>query len=288
VELSGPEDAPALVGLHGGPGIGDCRDMARELAPLADAHRLLVYDARGSGRSADVEPYTHAQWAADLDALTRSVGIETFALLGHSYGGIMAQEFALAYPQRLDRLILVDTSPRTVDDDASIANALAADLPGIEEGWLRELFEGRVPSDEQFRAWWELMLPLYFEDGLSPEAAHELAGQVWFHHATHNHAFAVNNPNFDVRERLQEIAVTTLVVCGANDWITPRALSEDIAARIPGARLEIFEHSGHMPMLEETERFLALVRSFLAAPPQSGRARPASAIIASPVTHTGV
>jgi proline iminopeptidase len=265
-EISGPEQAPALVALHGGPGIGDCRDLARELAPLSDEFRLLVYDARGSGRSADEPPYTHAQWTSDLDELTRALGIDAFALLGHSYGGIVAQEYALAYPGRLTQLVLVDTSPKTVDDDASIANALAAGLPGIEEGWLRELFEGRVPTDEQFRAWWELMLPLYFEDGLSPEAAHAAAAGVYFHHATHNYAFAVNNPSFDVRARLGEIETPTLVICGANDWITPLTLSQDIVSRIPNARLEVFENSGHMPLLEETERFLQLVRSFLSAP----------------------
>jgi proline iminopeptidase len=265
-ERTGPSDAPVLVALHGGPGIGDCRDLARELAPLTDALGLLVYDARGSGRSADVPPYTHEQWTADLDALTTSLGIERFTLLGHSYGGIVAQEFAIAYPRRLERLILVDTSPTTVDDDASIANALAAGLPGIEAGWLRELFEGRVPSDDQFRAWWELMLPLYFDEGLSPAAAHELAGHVHFHHATHNFAFSVNNPSFDVRGRLAEIEVPTLVICGANDWITPLTLSQQIATLIPNARLEVFERSGHMPMLEQTDEFLALVRDFVVVP----------------------
>jgi proline iminopeptidase len=223
-----------------------------------------VYDARGCGRSADISPYTHEQWTADLDALTAQLDIAQFALLGHSYGGIVAQEFALAYPQRLSHLLLSDTSPNTVDDDASIGNALSAGLPGIEEGWLRELFEGRVPSDEQFRAWWELMLPLYFEGGLTPEAAHEQAAEVYFHHATHNFAFSVNNPSYDVRERLSEIRVPTLVICGANDWITPLERSRDIAARIPGAQLEVFTNSGHMPLLEETPKFLGLVRGFLA------------------------
>jgi proline iminopeptidase len=265
-EWSGPDGAPVLVGLHGGPGIGDCRDMAAQLGPLTDEFRLLVYDARGSGRSADVPPYTHPQWTADLDALTTELGVSTFTLLGHSYGGIVAQEFALAYPQRLDRLILVDTSPNTVDDDASIANALDAGLPGIEKGWLRELFEGRVPSDDQFRVWWELMLPLYYEDGLSPEAAKQIASHVYFHHATHNYAFSENNPNYDVRARLKEINVPTLVICGANDWITPLVRSEYIASEIPGASLEVFEASGHMPMLEETPKFLASVREFASDP----------------------
>src|ERR671939_10873 len=107
-ETHGPEDAPALVILHGGPGVGDCRDQVRDFGPLADEFRLVFYDARGSGRSEDKPPYTHDQWVADADELTRQLGIETFALLGHSYGGIVAQEYAIAHPERLRGLILVD------------------------------------------------------------------------------------------------------------------------------------------------------------------------------------
>ena len=70
-EQHGPAGAPALAILHGGPGVGDCRDQVRDYGALADEFRLLFYDARGSGRSADVPPYTHEQWVADLDELTR-------------------------------------------------------------------------------------------------------------------------------------------------------------------------------------------------------------------------
>lgn len=58
-----------------------------------DEYRLLFYDARDSGRSEDRPPYPHAQWVDDVDELTRRVAIQQFALLGHSYGGIVAQEY---------------------------------------------------------------------------------------------------------------------------------------------------------------------------------------------------
>ncbi len=263
VETHGPEDAPALIILHGGPGVGDCRDQVRDYGPLADEFRLVFYDARGSGRSEDKPPYTHEQWVADADELATQLGIETFALLGHSYGGIVAQEYALRHPERLRRLILVDTTPSTVENEETIARALAAGLPGIEEGWLRKLFEGRVDSDAEMREMWELLLPLYFEGPFDPDLPRQMADQTFFHHATHNYAFSVNNPAFDVRDRIGEISVPTLVIVGGNDWITPRRLSEDIVSRIPDSRLEVFEHSGHMPMIEESEKFLTVLRGFL-------------------------
>jgi proline iminopeptidase len=264
-ERSGPSDAPTLVGLHGGPGISDCRDQAKILGQLTDELGLLVYDARGSGRSGEDKPYGHEQWTADLDALTTQLGIQRFALLGHSYGGYIAQEFAIAYPHRLTHLILADTGSHGVDHEIPIATALASGLPGIEEGWLRESFEGRVPSNEQYREWWELLLPLYFEDGLSPEEAHERAGRVYFHYETHNHVFSDSYLSYDVRDLLPELQIPTLVICGRNDWITPLDRSELIASLIPGARLEVFEHSGHMTLLEETPKFLDLVREFIKA-----------------------
>lgn len=262
-ETLGPDDAPALVILHGGPGVGDCRDQVRDYGPLADEYRLLLYDSRGSGRSEERPPYTHDQWVDDVDALTRRFGIEAFALLGHSYGGIVAQEYALRHPDRLRALILVDTSPSTVENEPTIARALDAGLPGLEEPWLRRLFEGRVESDAELRDMWERLLPLYFDGPFDPSLPRRIAEASYFHHATHNFAFNVNNPAFDVRERLGEIAVPTLVICGASDWITPLDKSRDIVARIPDSRLEVFEHSGHKPMVEEPERFIAVVRDFL-------------------------
>jgi proline iminopeptidase len=264
VELQGPDDAPALVILHGGPGVGDSRDQVRDFGALADEHRLLFYDARGSGRSSDTPPYTHEQWVDDLDALTRRLGIERFALAGHSYGGIVAQEYALRHQERLTRLVLIDTAASTIDNEVTIRRALDAGIPGIEEHWLRPLFEGRVASDEEMHGMWERLLPLYFEGDFDPALPKAIADQTYFHHATHNQAFSVNNPGFDVRDRLGEIAVPTLVMCGGQDWITPVERAREIVAGIPGSRLEVFEQSGHMPMTEEPEAFLRVLRAFLA------------------------
>jgi proline-specific peptidase len=263
-ELHGDEGSPGLVVLHGGPGIGDCRDHVRDLGVLQDEYRLLFYDSRGSGRSEDKPPYTHEQWVDDLDELTRQVGMERFALLGQSYGGIVAQEYAVRHQDRLTHLILVDTTPSTVENEESIRRALAADLPGIEEDWLLRLFEGRTESDEDMRQMWELLLPLYFEGPFDPSLPKQMADRTYFHYQTHNYAFSVNNPGYDVRPRLGDLRVPTLVVCGRKDWITPLPKSQEIAGLIPGSRLEVFESSGHMPMVEENEKFISLVRSFLA------------------------
>ena len=87
-------------------------------------------------------------------------------------------------------------------------------------------------------------------------AAEGDGGADVFHHQTHNYAFSVNNPSYDVRPLLGGIRVPTLVICEANDRITPLAESEEIAARIPDSRLEVFESSGHMPAVESSAESL--------------------------------
>jgi proline iminopeptidase len=262
-ETMGPEGAPVLVLLHGAPGLSDCRDQVRDYSPLADEFRLLFFDIRGCGRSEEQPPYTHDQWVADVDELTRQVGIDTFALLGHSYGGIIAQEYVLAHPERLTKLILLATSPSTVENDETINRALAANLPGLDEPNLRQLFEGRTESNEELREMRELLMPLYFEGPFDPELPKQIADRAFFHYETHNYAFAVNNPAYDVREGLRDVKVPTLVLSGGNDWITPLAKSQEITSLIPASRLEVFENSGHMPNVEEHDKLMSVLRSFL-------------------------
>ena len=101
-------------------------------------------------------------------------------------------------------------------------------------------------------------------DGLPNASTTERkARATTYHYATHNAAFGVNMPAYDLTGRLGEITCPTLVVVGRHDWRTPVSASEDIARRIPNAELVVFEESGHSPQLEEPEKFQAVVRDFL-------------------------
>jgi proline iminopeptidase len=85
-----------------------------------------------------------------------------------------------------------------------------------------------------------------------------------YRYETHNYAFAVNQPGYDIKAKLPGITCPTLVTVGRHDWITPVECGETIASLIPGAQLVVFEKSGHSPQLEEAELFQAVVRRFLA------------------------
>ena len=95
---------------HGGGGIGSLQEPKDTFGPLADEYRVIVFDARGCGESEAIAPYSHAQWAADVDALREWAGAEKVTVAGGSYGGFISLEYALAYPDHVEAVLLRDTA----------------------------------------------------------------------------------------------------------------------------------------------------------------------------------
>lgn len=256
-------EGQAFLALHGGPGMGSRGGNWRAFGPLRDAYRVVAYDHRGCGRSDGGEPYDHAQWVADAEGLRQALDLGPIVLFGISYGGFLALEYALAHPGNVRALILSDTAASAKYHEIAKRNAMAS-LPGIPSDELDRLFSGRVRDDADFRRLFSLIQPLYRVDRPDSDTAQRALDAIAFRHETHNWAFAKSQPNYDVSGRLGEIRMPTLVTVGRQDWITPVEAANELAHGIPGARLEIFEHSGHAPQDEEPDAYLRLVRSFLA------------------------
>ncbi len=254
-----------IMAHHGGPGMGSHANDKAAFAPLSDSYQVISFDARGSGRSAQVPPYTHEQWVADLDALREHFGFEQFIMTGGSYGGYIALEYTLAHPDRVSHLILRDTAASHKYESQAKATALARakEFPGINETDLNRIFAGKMESDTDFKEVFAQIAPLY-NASYDPIKTASWIETIMFHADTHNYAFSQNISQFDLTNRLAEIKVPTLIVVGRHDWITPLAASEELAMGIPGAELVIFENSGHSPQQEEHERFIEVVRTFLA------------------------
>jgi len=265
MDVQGEGNAVPIYAHHGAPGLGSHAEPKRSFGPLADEYRVISFDARGSGESDAVPPFTHAQWVADLEALRRHFGDERIVVAGGSYGGYVALEYTLAHPDRVTHLILRDTAASRRFEGLARQNALAraAEYPEITEEMLDKLFTGRIESDDELRRFWAAIAPLY-DANTTPEKIAQRIASATFRYETHNWAFSRNVPNYDVTGRLHEIRCPVLIVVGRHDWITPVTASEEIKAGIPHARLEVFEDSGHSPQIEESEKFVALVREFLA------------------------
>ena len=270
VEVFGPEGAPLVLAHHGAPGLGSRAEPRASFGRLADEYRVVVFDARGSGESEGSGVFSHEQWAADLDGLRAWAGAETVVVAGGSYGGFMAMEYAIRYPDRVRALVLRDTSPDHSNMHRARENALATDRVTIDMDKFYRIDTGQVRDDDDLRDCWREILPLY-DHVYDPAAVERKVAATPYRYQAHNYAFSVNMPSYDITAQLPGITAPVLVTVGRSDWITPVECSERIVELVPDARLAVFERSGHSPQVEEAEAWTATVRGFLheVAPPSA-------------------
>lgn len=258
---------PPLLLMHGGPGADHWTMLP--FRRLADQFTLVFYDHRCNGRSTGA-PVTSMTWenlTADADALREAIGFERWAVLGHSFGGHVALEYALRYPERLSHLILLDTGADSRWARENAARVVAERGYGTAKAELvRRWFHGRTPPQAMFRNLMRLgpiynpyeSLIAFVRQGfmqrrskLAPEAF-TFAGQTLL-------------KDWSVADRLGEIAVPTLVIAGRDDFIFPPECQDELVAAIPNARVRIIDRAGHNPHEERTEEVMAAVRDFIAS-----------------------
>ena len=211
--------------------------------PVAERFDMVAYDHRGLGRSvpddADAQP-AMADFAADAVGLVDSLGWERFALIGISFGGMVAQEVAIRTPRRITRLALACTSSGGAGGaSAPLHEILALGPPRSAERML-ELIDVRAREDPALRA---RIAALAAPPELPLPAG--LARQL---EARRHH---------DTWDRLPAIDVPTLVAAGRHDGISPPENSRRLAAQIPGARLELFE-GGHAFLFQDPAAWPAI------------------------------
>jgi proline-specific peptidase len=258
-----------LLCLHGGPGSTHVGLTALE--PLADERRLVLYDQLGSGNSS--RPSDPSLWTIDLflDELANlrdALGLDRVHLLGHSWGGMLAQEYALLQPDGLVSLVLSSTLSSAALWRAESLR-LRAELPAETREALDVHEAAGTTSDPEYeRAISEFLhrhlcrldpWPPIVEQVIRSTNL-EIYNTMWGPSEAHPSGVLAG---WDVTPRLGEIRVPALVLCGRYDEATPRQ-AEAIAAALQDAELVVFEQSAHLSPLEEPERYLSTVRVFLA------------------------
>jgi proline iminopeptidase len=262
VEVMGPEDGPVLIAHHGGGGIGSLAEPKTTFGPLSDRFRVVVFDARGCGYSEGIAPYSHAQWAADVDGLREWIGADKIVIAGGSNGGFIALEYAVACPEHVQAIVLRDTSADASNLKLAYENARNQDRVEINWDNFNRYWSGQIRDDEDLKARWAEIIPLYDYEYDPVRSAARVESGVYRHEA-HNWCFQYNQPNYDLKPQLPSITAPTLVTVGRYDWVTPVRAAETIASLIPNAKLVVFEKSGHSPQVEERQLFLSTVRDFL-------------------------
>ena len=259
--------APLLC-LHGGP--GSTHLGLTPLEQLGDERRVVLYDQLGSGNSSkpsDPSLWTVELFLAELENVREALGLEQVHLLGHSWGGMLAQEYALTQPEGLVSLVLSSTlSSAALWREESLR--LRAALPAeIREPLDAHEAAGTTDDPEYERAIFAFLHrhlcrldpwpPLVEEVMRSTNL--EVYKTMWGPSEAYPTGILAG---WDVTARLGEIRVPALVLCGRYDEATPLQ-AETIAQGLPDAELVIFEESAHMAPVEETERYLATLRAFL-------------------------
>ncbi len=266
VERGDPGGYPLML-LHGGPG-DDHHEFADYLDPLGDRYRLLLVDLRGNGRSMGSDPstWTLPQHADDVVHLARALGLERYAVLGHSYGAFVSLQNAVDFPGQASQSI-VSSGLGSVRWMADLEQKLAAFEPEdlrvqVQESWARE---SEVRTPEEFAQLMHDQMPWHFADPRDPRIADyegRTSGALFSPEILQIFARA-GYGGIELEDRLGEIGHPVLVLAGRHDRTCPPESAEVMAAGIRGAELEIFERSGHMTFVEEPDRYLEVVRDFL-------------------------
>ena len=259
-------DGNPLLVMHGGPGVD--HTTMHSLKPCADRHTLVFYDHRCNGRSegAEINSMTWENLTADADELRQKLGFDRWAVLGHSFGGMVALEYALRYPQHLSHLILIDTCAdiRWAQEQAPEALAKRG-YPNETVELARRFFNGKIEPKEMSQAMRKFGQAYYYQLNLLTLAREILSG---FRMKTRPEApifgFGQLLKGWTVMDRLGEITAPTLILAGRHDFQFPPEHQESLAAGIAHARLQIIEEAGHNVLSEKPKEINQEILSFLA------------------------
>lgn len=243
--------------MHGGLGLshGYIRPYFDQ---LSDAFEIVFYDQLGNGlseRPEDLSAITFERLVSDAAGLMSALGHHQFVLLGHSFGGFVAQLFAAAHPDRLSGLVLSNTVP-AFDYQPDFAGT-----PDQMEA-LGKIFGGPMTSDEEWRTNWNLLVQMFFYKW-DEEVGDHLDRATLYDHRTWNASAALLGA-FNTLDLLPMIKVRTLATVGRHDKMTPpTAGAERLSALMPNATLRVFENSAHYPFIEEEAAYFTELRRWL-------------------------
>lgn len=272
--------APLMI-VHGGPGASHDYFLPY-LMPLARTNKLVFIDERGSGRSEkleDVSKYTVENMADDVEAVRQALNLGKISLMGHSYGGVLAQAYAFKYQKNLTHLILGSTFHSTSAMNAVLANEkqqMPPDkrerLEALEKAGLfgkgKTWEKGRYPTEYAELAWGDGYFPFLYQKHPDPNYdpqsnnnnSWDLYREMWGSHGE----FVIdgNLSSVEYADRLPSIHVPTLVICGDHDESDP-SLSRTMHEKIAGSKLVIIPQAGHLVFVDQPNMYLKAIDDFV-------------------------
>src|SRR5215831_5295070 len=270
-----------LMILHGGPGASHDYFLPH-LVPLARTNRLIFIDERGSGKSSHLEDasgYTVENMVEDVESVRKALELGEVSLLGHSFGGVLAQAYALKYQANLTHLILASTFASTRQLNAVFDRMKAKMTPELRSriekfekaglfGHGKDYEKNRYPAGYMVAAWGEGYFPYLYQRRPDPNfdpvangvMSWDLYREMWGSHGE----FVIdgNLASVEYTDRLNTIKVPTLITVGDHDESDP-SIARDMQQHIPGSQLVVLPESGHMTFVDQPDLFIKAVNDFV-------------------------
>ncbi len=248
-EIHGTGDPVVLIG-----GLGaDTFLWFRQTPELSKAFQVIVFDNRGAGESdKPEEPYSIKMFADDTAGLLKALGIKRANIIGASLGGLIAEEFALSYPEMVNKLVLVSASfggPNSVPTPKETLVEMM-NRTGNPETDIRNGFKLFTSAE------WQQAHPELVNEYVMWRVAHPQPVPAYQRQA-------MATPGFNAEDRVAQIAAPTLIAHGDHDRVVPVENARMLAAKIKNSNLMIFPGGGHAFTIEMADQFNAAVEQFL-------------------------
>lgn len=259
---------PLLLFQPGGAGWGgDITPYIETLGPLEKVRTVIYLEPRGIGRSqrlSDPTAYSMEEYVEETEAVRQYFEIPKIAIAGHCYGGCIALKYAIRYPQKVERLLLLDTSPHWLLGDL---DSWLKQKKGYDEAIakMKLLEEKNLTADEKLKAYYRILIPMrdfYDYEKISTKIDQILSNMVVASKTTQyfqEHEF----DTYDVRGLLGNITAPTLIVAGDDDLPPIKIGSRLLREEMPNSNLVVIEKCGHWPFIDAPEAFFKAVIPFL-------------------------
>ena len=273
-QISGHGD-PVVV-IPGGPG-----DSHLYLTPwfdeLAEHHKLIYYDPFGCGRSdraSNENEYSFERNLKDLEGLRIDLGIEKWTVIGHSYGGMVAQAYALKYPNSVSKLILSNTfydGEMWQENDDNSNYEIKNQYPGIWEKLMALRNQGLVSSSPECMKLYDEVpagLLYYYNAADADKVRNDSSSfnpQVYYRIVGADGDFLIGGDiaKLDFRTELKNLKMPVLILAGRFDRIAVPRFADKFKEYCPQAKFIMFEKSGHLPFIEETKKYFDVIEDFM-------------------------
>lgn len=266
-----------LFFIAGGP--GNAHYYLRSFDSLSTNNNLVYFDAFGRGKSdtaKEVKEYSLQKDIEDLEGLRKAMGFSSINILGHSYGGLVAQGYAIKYPEHVSHLILANTFHSYLmwqENDDNSNHEIKTNYPEVWEDLMKVREQGAVSSDQIHQEIYS-RVPYGFLYAYNPENFRRSVKKpypnsnntkLYYQMVGKDGDFIVGNDigNFDFRKQLKNLKMPILIYGGRFDRVAVPYMMVKFKEYCPQAEFVMFEKSGHNPQVEEPQALFKLIREFL-------------------------